>query len=97
MTTNDQWYILRLQVTSSRKLNFRKEEITLLANLEKALTAKGITKRAYASILGVTEKTLMNKIKEDTPFTYPEVKKTKTDVLPEYDTDFLFSSNSESE
>lgn len=69
----------------------------MLSNLEKALAAKGVTKRAYAAILGVTEKTLMNKIKEDTPFTYPEVKKTKTDVLPEYDTDFLFCSDSEGE
>lgn len=28
----------------------------MLANLEKALKAKGVTKRAYAAILGITEK-----------------------------------------
>lgn len=65
----------------------------LLNNLKKALDSKNITMRAYAAVLGVTEKTIQNKINEETPFTYPEVRKTKTELLPEYDSDFLFRSD----
>lgn len=39
----------------------------MLANLEKALNEKGISKRAYATILKVSEKTVQNKINEETP------------------------------
>lgn len=65
----------------------------MLNNLKKALDSKNITMRAYAAVLGVTEKTIQNKINEETPFTYPEVRKTKTELLPEYDSDFLFRSD----
>lgn len=65
----------------------------VLGNLKAALDSKNITLRAYAAVLGVSEKTIWNKINEETPFTYPEVKKTKSDVLPEYDSDYLFASN----
>lgn len=64
----------------------------MLNNLKKALERKNITLKAYASIIGVTEKTLRNKIDEVTAFTYPEVRKTKFEVLPEYDIDYLFAS-----
>lgn len=67
----------------------------MLANLKKALDAKGVSLRAYAAVLGITDKTLWNKINEETDFTYPEVRKTKMDVLPEYDIDFLFRPQSE--
>lgn len=56
----------------------------MLANLEKALNEKGISKRAYATILKVSEKTVQNKINEETPITYPEARKTKLDLFPEY-------------
>jgi len=65
----------------------------MLANLEKALYGKGITKKAYAMVLGITEKTLQNKIKEEAPFTYREARKTKREILPEYDLDYLFASD----
>lgn len=67
----------------------------MLVNLKKALDGKGITLRAYAAILGVSEKTIWNKLNEETAFTYPEVQKTKRDVLPEYDSDFLFTPEKE--
>lgn len=63
----------------------------MLVNLKRALDGKGITMRAFASVLGVSEKTAWNKINEETAFTYPEVLKTKKDLLPEYDADYLFS------
>lgn len=65
----------------------------MLRNLKMALDNKGITLRAYAAVLGVSEKTVKNKINEDTPFTYPEVKITKTELLPEYDSDYLFQTD----
>lgn len=64
----------------------------MLVNLKKALDSKGITLRAYAAVLGVTEKTAWNKINEETPLTYPEARKTKMELLPEYDSDYLFES-----
>lgn len=64
----------------------------MLANLKKALDSKGITLRAYAAVLGVSEKTAWNKINETTPITYPEARKTKTELLPEYDSEYLFQS-----
>lgn len=67
----------------------------MLTALRKALDDKGITLRAYASVLGISEKTLWNKINEETAFTYPEVRRTKRDVLPEYDSEYLFSSSVE--
>lgn len=67
----------------------------MLVNLKKALDDKGISGKAYAAVLGVTEKTLWNKINEETSFTYPEVRTTKRDVLPEYDIEYLFKSDKE--
>ncbi len=65
----------------------------MLQNLKRALDSKGIALKAYAAVLGVSEKTIWNKINEATPFTYPEVRKTKIELLPEYDCDYLFTSN----
>ncbi len=65
----------------------------MLVNLKKALDSKYISLGAYAAVLGVTEKTVRNKINGETPFTYPEVRKTKTELLPEYDMDYLFAPN----
>lgn len=67
----------------------------MLINLKKALDNKNITLRAYAAFLGVSEKTAWNKINEITDFTYPEVKKTCDNILPEYKTDYLFRSFNE--
>lgn len=64
----------------------------MLANLKKALDNKGITLRAYAAVLGVSEKTAWNKIREETPITYPEARKTKKELFPEYDSEYLFES-----
>lgn len=44
----------------------------MLIHLKKALDDKGITIRAFAKVLSVDERTIQNKIKGKTPFTYPE-------------------------
>ena len=42
----------------------------MLNNLKKVLDDKGITIRAFAKVLGVDERTIQNKIKGKTPFTF---------------------------
>jgi len=71
----------------------KKEVKNMLGNLKTALDSKRISLKAYAAVLGVSEKTIWNKINEETPFTYPEVRKTKAELLPEYDSDYLFASD----
>lgn len=63
-------------------------------NLRNALYQKGITVKQYAEFLGVGEKTIQNKMKGVTEFTYPEFKKTCSLLLPEYNADYLFSEQS---
>lgn len=62
----------------------------MLNNLKKVLDDKGITIRAFAKVLGVNERTVQNKIKGKTPFTYPEVITAKKELFPEYDMEYLF-------
>ena len=62
----------------------------MLNNLKKALDDKGITIRAFAKVLGVDERTIQNKIKGKTPFTYPEAFLSKKELFPEYDLEYLF-------
>lgn len=63
----------------------------MLSNLKKALDAKGITIRSYAKVLGVDERTIQNKIRGKTPFTYDEAIITKKEILSEYDLEYLFT------
>lgn len=59
-------------------------------SFKKALDDKGITIRAFAKVLGVDERTIQNKIKGKTPFTYPEAVLSKKELFPEYDLEYLF-------
>lgn len=65
----------------------------MLANLREALKDKKISFLGFAGVLGISEKSVQNKIYEITEFTYSEVKKTMTDLFPEYNTDYLFASD----
>ncbi|MDR0964499.1 MAG: DNA-binding protein [Clostridium sp.] len=67
----------------------------MITNLQKALRQKNITLVAYADFLGISQKTLNNKINEQTAFTYPEVKKTVREMLPEYSLEYLFASDTD--
>lgn len=62
-------------------------------NLKKALDAKGISFRAYAAVLGISEKSAWNKVNGKTDITLPEARITKTELFPEYDFDYLFASD----
>ncbi len=59
-------------------------------NLEAILISKGITKKQLSVILGVSEKSVNNKINGITDFTYTEFRKIMT-VLNEYNADYVFS------
>ena len=65
----------------------------MLANLKKALDMKGISIKAYAAVLGISEKTAWNKVNEETVITYPEARTTKKELFPEYDLEYLFTSD----
>lgn len=66
----------------------------MFTNLRTALYQKGISMKQYAAFLGVAEKTVQNKIKGITDFTYPEFKQTCSLLLPEYNADYLFAESS---
>lgn len=62
-------------------------------NLKTALDRKGISIKAYAAILGISEKSVRNKINEKTVLTYPEARITKRELFPEYEYEYLFASD----
>ena len=59
----------------------------MFTNLKTVLYQKGISLRQYAQFLGVSEKTIQNKLNGITDFTYPEFRKTCILLLPEYNAD----------
>lgn len=66
-----------------------------MLRLKQALDAKGMTMKGSAELLGISEKTLYNKIVGATEFTYGEVKKLRA-MLPEYNVDFLLTEAQDS-
>lgn len=62
-------------------------------NVKKALETKNISMKAFAAFLGVSEKTVTNKITGVTDFTFPEARRIKRDLLPEFDYEYLFANN----
>ena len=65
----------------------------MLSNLKKALDDKKISMKAYAAFLGISEKTVWNKMNEETCFSYPEAVMTSKELFPEYNMDYLFASD----
>ncbi len=66
----------------------------MFTNLQNALYQKGITTKALAEFLQVTEKTARNKIQGKTEFTLSEVKKINKYLFPEYAFSYLFTPSS---
>lgn len=62
-------------------------------NLAQILAEKKITMKAYAGLLGVSEKTVQNKIYGRTDFTLGEAMKTCSIICPEYKLDFVFEKS----
>ena len=65
-----------------------------MLNLKKIITRRGLTTKTVADFLGVSEKTLSNKLSSRSDFTYKEACKLKA-LLPEYDLDYLLSEEPE--
>lgn len=63
----------------------------MYSNLRNVLYQKGISVKQYAEFLGVSEKTVQNKLQGVTAFSYPEFKRTCSLLLPEYNADYLFT------
>jgi len=63
-----------------------------LIRLKQALDARGITQKSCAELLGITEKTLYNKMVGASEFTYNEVKRLRA-FLPEYNIDYLLAED----
>ena len=62
----------------------------MYSNLRSELANKGITQVALANMLGVTEKTLQNKLNGKTEFTITESLYICHNVLPEFNLNYLF-------
>lgn len=56
------------------------------------LDSKGISMKGCAELLGISEKSLYNKISGNTDFMYKEVQKLSV-VFPEYNMDYLLSED----
>lgn len=56
--------------------------------LKSILEARQVRLKDYAQMLGMSEKTLYNKLLGDTEFSYGEFQKLKA-LLPEYNIDYL--------
>lgn len=61
-----------------------------MLRLRRILDARCTSTKDCALCLGVSEKTLYNKIVGNTDFTYGEIKKLRA-MLPEYNIDYLLS------
>ncbi len=62
--------------------------------LKRVLESRGVSLKEYSCLLGISEKTLYNKLMGFTEFTIGEFQKLKT-VLPEYDVLYLISQDME--
>lgn len=73
LTNYEKGYIICLEIT----LRGNTEEVkNVFENLSNTLKAEGITQKEYGNLLGITEKSVTNKINGTTEFTYSEFKKT---------------------
>lgn len=62
-------------------------------NLKNALQDHKITQQEFAEFLGISKKTVVNKLNGTTDFTYPEYRKTCKFLFPEMNPDYLFAKN----
>ncbi|WP_312071859.1 helix-turn-helix transcriptional regulator [Anaerotignum propionicum] len=67
----------------------------MMKNLRNELQKKNISIVAFASFLGVSEKTAQNKLNGVTDFTYPEAIKISSLLFPEYTMTYLFRTEEE--
>lgn len=65
--------------------------------LETEMTKRGIKKKAVYSQLGISGRSLYNKLAGIVPFTWPEVCNIQGTFFPDIPKDMLFSSESDSQ
>lgn len=61
-------------------------------NLSKILNDKSVTTKALATLLDVSEKTALNKIRGVTDFTLTEAMKILDIICPEYQLEYVFAT-----
>lgn len=64
----------------------------MFTNLRSALQSKNISLVAYSRLLGITEKSIQNKMNGTTEFTLSEVQQTIS-LFPEYRLEYLFDED----
>lgn len=87
MTYNSYEYNINKKIPL--RVKTRKEN-GMYKNLVKILRDKKITLKAYGEFLGISEKTVQNKVNGRTEFTLGEATKTCSVICPEYKMDFVF-------
>lgn len=83
-------YIVKVNLLNMVKL--QKGERDMYENLIEILKRKGISNKAYAEFLGLSEKTVWNKLQGKTEFTLGEAWKTCELICPEYKMDYVFAA-----
>ncbi len=63
----------------------------MFKNLKKILTEKNITNKDLAEFLRLSEKTIQNKMLNNTEWTLSEINQISKFLCPEYKVDWLFS------
>ena len=63
----------------------------MFSNLQKAMSESNITNAILAKILGVSEKTVYNKLSGSSEWTWPEAK-TVSALFPKYSMEWLFAT-----
>jgi len=66
------------------------EAIILALRLKKVIESRGIPLKSYSALLGISERTLYNKLAGSTEFTVGEFQRLKI-IFPEYDVLYLMS------
>ena len=64
-------------------------------NLERELQRKKVSAKLLAAMLGISDKTLYNKMHGGTDFTLPEALVISRDILPEFQLAYLFEKDGE--
>lgn len=70
----------------------KKGDKAMYSNLKTVLIQKRVSMKSVAELLGITEKSIQNKINEKTDFTLAETKKIRALICPEFDFNYLFES-----
>ena len=64
-------------------------------NLEAEMVRRAVSREDMAQSINVRDRTIRNKLTGRTPFTWPEVKRIRTQFFPDIPMDVLFASADE--